>query len=273
MADSAHIKLIALDLDGTIIGNGGQISQRLITAVGRARDRGVRVMLATGRMVQSARPFWLQLSLGEGPLIAYNGGQTVMMPNGSPILSRSLSDEAARFVVTQALAEDLLAQVYVGDELWISREDVRARHYIEANHIPAWVRGDKEIFQWPEPPIKILLQASPETLDAFRPRLEVRAQELGMRIFKSQADYLEIVRQGVGKGPALRDVAGRLNIPAAQVMAVGDAENDADMLTWAGYGVAMGQAPQAVKQAAKLVTKTIDEDGAAFAIETWALGD
>ena len=273
MADSAHIKLIALDLDGTIIGSGGEISQRLITAVGRAQDRGIRVMLATGRMVQSARPFWLQLGLGEGPLIAYNGGQTVMMPEGSPILSRSLLDEAARFVVTQALAEDLLAQVYVGDELWISREDARARHYIESNHIPAWVRSGQEILQWPEPPIKILLQAAPETLDAFRPRLEIRALELGMRIFKSQDDYLEVVREGVGKGPALRDVASRLKIPAVQVMAVGDAENDADMLAWAGYGVAMGQAPTAVKQAAKVVTKTIDEDGAAYAIETWALGN
>jgi hypothetical protein len=94
-----------------------------------------------------------------------------------------------------------------------------------------------------------------------------------MRIFKSQDDYLEVVREGVGKGPALRDVASRLNIPAVQVMAVGDAENDADMLAWAGYGVAMGQAPTAVKQAAKVVTKTIDEDGAAYAIETWALGN
>lgn len=273
MADKTHIAMIALDLDGTSVNTSGAISGRLIAAVERAAAQGIRVMLATGRMVQSARPFWLQLGLGQGPLIAYNGGQTVMMPEGTPLFATSLSDQAAKFVVTEALAYDLLAQVYVGDELWISREDIRARHYIETNHIPGWVRPAQDILEWPEPPIKILLQADPQILNQFRPILESRAQELGMRIFKSQADYLEVVREGVGKGPALKALAQRLNIPQEQVMAIGDAENDADMLAWAGWGVAMGQAPADVKSVARAVTKSVDEDGAALAIEKWALGN
>lgn len=272
MGIQTHIKLIVLDLDGTSVQATGEIGLRLQRAVQKAQAQGVQVILATGRMVQSARPYWLELKLNSGPLIAYNGGQAVSMPEETTMFRHGLFSEAATFVIRQALDAQLLTQVYIGDEMWISQEDSRARHYIERNHIPAWVRTGEEILNWPEPPIKILLQAESDTLDAFRPRIEARSIELGFRVFKSQQDYLEIVRQGVGKGPALQEVAGKLGIDAAQVMAIGDAENDADMLRWSGLGIAMGQAPDSVKRSARAVTAPIEEDGAAIAIEKWVLG-
>jgi hypothetical protein len=155
--------------------------------------------------------------------------------------------------------------------MWISREDSRARHYIESNHIPAWVRSGDEIFDWPQAPIKILLQADSTTLDQFRPVIEAHASDFNYRVFKSQQDYLEIVQQGVGKGPALQEVCQSLGIVSSQVMAIGDAENDIDMLRWCGFGVAMGQAPASVKRVARFVTDPIEEDGAALAIEKWVL--
>lgn len=272
MGIQTHIKLIVLDLDGTSVQATGEIGLRLQRAVQKAQAQGVQVILATGRMVQSARPYWLELKLNSGPLIAYNGGQAVSMPEETTMFRHGLFSEAATFVIRQALDAQLLTQVYIGDEMWISQEDSRARHYIERNHIPAWVRTGEEILNWPEPPIKILLQAESDTLDAFRPRIEARSIELGFRVFKSQQDYLEIVHRGVGKGPALQEVAGKLGIDAAQVMAIGDAENDADMLRWSGLGIAMGQAPDSVKRSARAVTAPIEEDGAAIAIEKWVLG-
>ncbi len=271
MGIQTQIKLIVLDLDGTAVQPTGEVSSRLQEAVVHAQALGTRVMLATGRMVQSARRYWLDLNLGPGPLIAYNGGHAVMMPQESTILRHSLSDAAAALVLRQALDHNLLAQVYIGDEMWISREDGRARHYIESNHIPALVRTGVDIFDWPESPLKILLQADPDTLDRFRPLIEAKALALDFRVFKSQPDYLEVVRQGVGKGPALEEVCRSLGLDASSVMAIGDAENDADMLLWSGFGVAMGQAPDSVKRSARAVTASVEEDGAALAIETWVL--
>ncbi|NMP22665.1 Cof-type HAD-IIB family hydrolase [Sulfobacillus harzensis] len=272
MGHSSSIALIALDLDGTTLKADGSISDRLQAAVGKALERGIRVMLATGRMVQSAEPFWRELKLPPGLLVAYQGAVVADMPSGKLVAKTLLPDEGARAAVRWALDREMLTQVYVGTELWVSREDPRVRQYIEKNHIPAWVRTAEEMLQWPEPPIKVLLQDEPEVLDRVRRHLEPEVARFPIRVFKSQPDYLELVHQDVGKAVGLAAAAQTLNIPQQQVMAIGDAENDIDMLKWAGLGVAMGQAPDAVKQAAQVVTAPISEDGAARAIERYALG-
>ena len=272
MDNQVHVKLLVLDLDGTVLRADGSLSDGLVKAVGKVKDRGISVILATGRMVRSAVPCWLQLQLGSGPLIAYNGSLVVEMPQQDPWFSWHLSAEVARLVIQEALDEDILTQVYVGNELWLSKEDDRAQHYIEVNHIPGEVKTREGILTWPSPPIKILLQDEPDKLDAFRRHISPSVLGLQGRIFKSQADYLEIVPAGVGKGPALAKVAARLNISPENIMAIGDAENDIDMLKLAGLGVAMGQAPDFVKQAANVVTRSVDQDGAAYAVHRWLLG-
>ncbi len=261
-----------MDLDGTTLQPDGRISDRLKAAVKRARQAGIHVILATGRMVKSAEPFWKELELSPGPLIAYQGAVVANMPSGEIVAHTLLPGDGAKLAVRWALDRELLTQVYVGSELWVSREDSRVRAYIEKNHIPAWVRDADEMLEWPEPPIKVLIQDEPEVLDRVRRELEPHLKDAPIRVFKSQPDYLELVHQDVGKAVGLRAAAEALQVPQAQVMAIGDAENDMDMLAWAGLGVAMGQAPEAVKQQANVVTGTIEQDGAAQAIERYALG-
>ncbi len=271
MDNQIPIKLLVLDLDGTVLRQDGSLSDDLAQIVQEVQDHSVTVMLATGRMVRSAEAYWMQLHLGKGPLIAYNGSMVVEMPNKTPWFSWHLSGDLARLVIQEAINGDILTQVYVGNELWLSKEDERAQHYIRVNHIPGDVKLGDSILEWPSPPIKILLQDDSDKLDQFRAYISSRMVGLQGRIFKSQADYLEIVPAGVGKGPALGKVAERLNINYDEIMAIGDAENDLDMLKMAGLGVAMGQAPEFVKQAADVVTRSIDEDGAAYAIRRWLL--
>lgn len=271
MDNPATIALIALDLDGTSLQPDGTISPRLKAAVGQAIERGVHVILATGRMVHSAEPFWRELDLPPGPLIAYQGAVVASMPDGQIVAKTTLPDAGARAAVEWALERDLLTQVYVDMELWVSREDPRVRQYIEKNHIPAWVRTTGEMTQWPEPPIKVLVQDDSAVLDRVRRELEPHLAGYPIRVFKSQPDYLELVHREVGKAVGLKAAAAALKIPQHRVMAVGDAENDLDMLQWAGWGVAMGQAPHAVKAAADAVTDTVEQDGAARAIERFVL--
>lgn len=247
------------------------MAPRLKRAIAECLKRDIRVILATGRMPQSADRFWVELGLPPGPLISYQGAMVVWVPEGRVEAKVTLPDEGARRAVEWALSHDLLTQVYVGTELWVSREDPRVRHYIDVNHIPAWVRGAHEITDWPEPPIKVLLQDDGVVLDHLRPELEALLKDEPIRVFKSQTDYLELVHSRVGKSVGLKAATDVLRISQQQVFAVGDAENDIDMLQWAGFGVAMGQAPQSVKDAADAVTATIEEDGAAQAIERWVL--
>ena len=271
LAISQKVALIALDLDGTAVQSTGEVSPRLQKAVSQALTQGVRVILATGRMVQSARPFWEALALPEGPLVAYQGAVVALMPSGSILSETTLPDKGARIAVKWALQRHLLVQVYINTELWVSREDERVRRYIDANHIPAWVRGENELTAWPDPPIKILLQDEPGVLDRIRQDLAALIEPFPIRVFKSQSDYLELVSNKVGKAFGLAAAAKQLGVSREQVMAIGDAENDMDMLAWAGIGVAMGQAPDAVKGSAKYVTDPVDEDGAAHAIERFVL--
>lgn len=228
-------------------------------------------MLATGRMVQSASPFWRDLGLRPGTLVAYQGAVVAKMPEEEILAKTLLPEDAAQHAVAWALQHAILTQVYIDRELWVSAEDSRVRHYVDAHHIPAWVRSGDELLEWPEPPIKILLQDEPTRLDQLRPALEAQLKGFPVRIFKSQPDFLEIVSGNVGKADGLSKAADALHIPQSQVMAIGDAENDIDMIQWAALGVAMGQAPAEVREAADRVTDSVDQDGAAKAIERWVL--
>lgn len=263
--------LIALDLDGTTVKSDGTVSASVKEAVQECIRRHIAVIIATGRMPQSAKRYWEELNLPPGPLVAFQGAMVVWVPEGRIQSKVALPDGSARRVVKWALEQDLLIQVYVGTELWVSREDPRVRRYIDANHIPAWVLGPDEIIDWPEAPIKVLLQDDARVLDRLRGDLQNRLNADPVRIFKSQADYLEVVNVDVGKAKGLKAAAQALGIPREQVLAIGDAENDIDMLTWAGLGIAMGQAPDVVKRASDGVTDSIGADGAARALEKWVL--
>lgn len=263
------IRLLAVDLDGTVINAEGQVSVGVRQALKSAGDHGIRVMLATGRMGASARLYWQDLGLPAGPAVCYNGAAVIDLPGGAYWFWDTLSDTTARRVVQQALAGGYLTQVYVGDELWVSREDPRVRRYVASNHIPVWVRQGEELVNWPTPPIKILIQDEPSALARLRSAMEPWAKDV--RLVNSQRDYLEVLSKETGKGRALKKVAERLGLEPCQVAAVGDGENDADMLSWAGLGIAMGQGHPAAKAAANIVAPPIDQDGLATAIHRYVL--
>jgi Cof subfamily protein (haloacid dehalogenase superfamily) len=262
---------LAVDLDGTVLGYDGTVSPRVMEALQAARGAGVVVMLATGRMAVSARRYWERLGLSPGPAICYQGAEVVDMPGGTLWFRDTLPDEGARLMAEQAVHEGFLCQVYIGEELWVSREDERVRRYMSTNRIPALVRGLPDLTAWPEPPVKLLIQGEPSDLARLRALLEPDAERLRMRLVMSQRDFLEIVPEDVGKGRALARVAERLGIAQSAVAAAGDGENDADMLAWAGLGIAMGQAHAAAIAAADVVAPPVEQDGLAQAIFRYIL--
>jgi Cof subfamily protein (haloacid dehalogenase superfamily) len=262
------IRLLAIDLDETLLDKTLAVSPRARDAIGRAMAQGVTVTVATGRMYRSALPYALQLNL-DVPLITYNGALIKCSLSGETLLHRPLDGQVATDVLAFFRARGWYIQSYVDDVLYVRERDETALYYERRAGVTAVAIGDR-IFSPAVAPTKLLTIASPQQITEVQAAL---AAEFGDRLYlaRSKPDYLEITDPSANKGQALAFLAGRLGIGREQVMAIGDSPNDLDMIEYAGWGVAMGNAADHIKAAAQAVTAGNDADGAAEAIEVYIL--
>lgn len=272
------VRLVALDMDGTILAPDGSLSERVKRAVRAAQARGVVVALATARRWTGTAPIAQELGL-SGSLILYDGALARSFPDGEIQLCRALD---------AAHAQDA-AQALAAHELQVAAQYSGARGErlvaSEAAPHPRWMGAYLENFrdQTTFVPLERLTEVCPETLRlvSFGPIKRLRAAldalgeaPVGRQILPS-GNYgiaeLTVFAPDASKGAGLRWLAQRLGIPMAATLAIGDGVNDMSMLREAGLGVAMGNAAPEVRQAANAVTAANDEDGAALAIERYAL--
>jgi len=266
-----QVRLLVVDLDGTLMGADRVIRPRVHRAVARASAMGVVVALATGRMYRSTVPYARQLGL-RAPVICYQGAYVRELDGvrgGALLYHRPLAAEVARTAITWSRRHGFDVHVNLDDRLVVesgeSIEDYERRVGIDADFVPDLLAAVEK------PPTKVLaLAAAPrpeaclaEAREAFEGRAHVTV---------SHPEYLEWTAPGVTKGAAVRWLARRLRIPLAHTMAIGDQHNDLEMLRAVGRGVAMGGAPDVVRRAARYVTAPVESDGAAIAIEALILG-
>jgi Cof subfamily protein (haloacid dehalogenase superfamily) len=262
-------KLIALDLDGTLMGKDRAIARRTRRAVERAMDRGCLVAMATGRAFSSAARFAKDLEL-NAPLICFQGAMIRDYRDGTTVYVDTIPLDSAREVIAFSQARQLNVQVYLGDDQsYTDQVNSEIARLAEIAQVP--VSGVGNLAKWLDrPPLKFL----------YFVEQEEAAPEL-VRDLKSQFDHLQIVRSwhqiveitgpDVSKGSALMRLAECLETPQLATMAVGDQDNDVSMIAWAGLGVAMGDASPAAKAAADVVAPPLEEEGAAWAIEHYVL--
>lgn len=262
------IRLLALDLDGTVLRSDGHISKRVQKAITQAQERGSHIALATGRSFQSALPFARLMGIHQ-PLICYQGG-LIRHPDTGETLSRTL---LAPGLIEEAIhlsqLHDWHLILYTDDEVLLTEY----RHPLEVYH------------QMLGPTFRLVTDFR-SAIDGGAIKLTWMSDELDtrvietemnlcfagrMQVFRSHPMFVEGIPPGVSKGTALAWLASHLGIPRHGIMAIGDQDNDTSMMAWAGLGVAMGNGSQRCKQAADWVAPTIDEDGAAFAIERFVL--
>ncbi|SDF62979.1 Cof-type HAD-IIB family hydrolase [Sporolituus thermophilus] len=258
------IKLIAVDLDDTLLDNSLAVSARAREAIAQAVAQGITVTVATGRMYRSALPYARQLGL-DVPLITYNGALIKAALSGEVLLHRPLAEDVAHEVLAFSRQRGWYIQVYLDDVLYVTELNERALYYETIAGVKAVPVGDR-LYDLPGAPTKLLVMAEPA--DILRIQEEVQAR-FGDRLYAvvSKPNYLEMVHPAVNKGAALAFLAEMLGISRDEVMAIGDSHNDLDMLEYAGFGVAMGNASERVKAVAQAVTRGNDEDGVAEAIE------
>ncbi|TXK77405.1 Cof-type HAD-IIB family hydrolase [Paenibacillus sp. N3.4] len=243
----SRIKLIALDLDGTLLNEDSQVSEENRKAIAEARSQGVTVIVATGREVQTAKPYWQELSL-ESPMVTVNGSE-VWKSSGELHMRQMLNIGTVMALHKIAIDEDCWFYGYTTEGM------------IDGDN---WSRTTPES-QW------LKFCYSSENRNQLE-RVRAKAEEVGLfEITNSHSSNIELNPWGISKASGIREVCDLLALSMEEVMAVGDSLNDKAMLLEAGIGVAMGNAQDEVKQLANAVTGSNREDGVAQAIRRYVL--
>jgi Cof subfamily protein (haloacid dehalogenase superfamily) len=274
-AAALPIRLVALDIDGTLVGDDLVIGPRTLAAVRAAMDRGVRVALVTGRMTTSALRFARTLGLVE-PIVAYQGALIRALPpaTADPRLGRILAHRplpaaAAREVITWSRSVGLEPHLNHLERFVIQADDPRAEDY--SSFIGARALVVPDLATWIRRPISKVLAVGADTIpeavmDDARRRFSGRAA-----VTLSHPRFLEFLAPGVSKALGVRHLARRGRVPLSNVLAIGDQFNDLEMLAAVGHGAAMPTAPGPVRAAARYLARPVGEEGVADLIERLVL--
>lgn len=274
---SQPIKLIAIDIDGTLLNRDKQITRRTREAIQAAQAAGIIVTLATARRYENSIPFAEELAITM-PLILCDGALTMQYPEHT-IMATHLFDAAIAQQVADTMVEHAVQPVVhhmteQGEETWSGPHDfdnVELATYF--NYYPNVKRHPYPTLCTGRPaPLRVVAFTSLETSNTVALHI-ARYECTCYTIERGNYNCAEIVamNKSCSKATGLTTLAQRLDITMDQVMAIGDGVNDREMLQAAGWGVAMGHASYALKAVADAVTGNNSEDGAAQAIERYAL--
>ena len=255
---------VACDLDRTLIWEDGELRPRTIAALEAARDAGIHVVIATGRMFRSVLPY-AEAAGVTAPLVCYQGAAVVDPVSRDWLLHEPIPLELAREAIAAVEAEGFGLNCYVDDELYVATVTEHARAYADFQSIPLHEVGN--LLGWIErPPTKLVVVDDPDRLDVLRAGL---VEQLGDRLFiaKSLPHFLELASPSISKGTGLAFVSEHLGFTADRTVAFGDGENDLELLEWAGFGVAVANANDVLKARADWVCPGAAEEGVAQVLE------
>lgn len=269
--DKPTVRLLALDLDDTLLNEDLRISAGNRKAILAAERQGVHVVLASGRATESLQVFGRELGMDrrEGYFIAYNGSSIVESDTGTEEWGVKVDQETIAEAWDLAHELGQAIQTYVPGGILVSQDNEYTRKDTELTGIPSRVVDRAEFLAAAR--VKLLLPGEPRSLDPVEARFkQVFAGRANM--FRSKPFFFEFMRPEADKGLALERLAGLHGIPREQVMACGDSWNDEGMLRWAGLPVAMANAAPGIKAICRWVTtRSHNEDGVAEAIERFIL--
>jgi len=251
--------LLVCDLDGTLIDHTLLLDPELVTAFRRATEAGLLISLATGRMPAATARYRDELMI-RAPIIYYNGALVRDTLSGDDLLSVTLPRGVLRHAYDVFVHSPVHPLFYRDDQLYCLEQSLPVRAYCDEEGLRAEVIPDPSDFLSLGAFVKSLLIGHPEALPVVREELEGVVGE-GAKLLRTRSNYLEVVPAAASKGSALARLAGYLDVPLERVIAIGDQENDVEMIRAAGMGVAMPHAPEFVRAAADRVAPTPDAGG------------
>ncbi|WP_123041194.1 Cof-type HAD-IIB family hydrolase [Cohnella candidum] len=259
-------RLIALDVDGTLLNDAHEVTPRVKEAVRAASRNGAEIVLCTGRGSTSALPVLKELGL-EGTMITHNGASIVDSASRTVLFETGITPELAERYIAYLRREDIHFDMNTSFDLFVNRlEDHVAEMYGSMFARPI-LRDAVE--GMPEHTVKLSIYAPKEVLDTVENEWQQWTHEL--HYIRSGDNFIDVQHPHATKGKSLEKLAGIRGIPREQVLAIGNYYNDIGMISFAGHGVAMDNSPAEVKAEADSVTLSNNEDGVAVALERLGL--
>lgn len=262
-----NCKLIAVDIDDTLLNRKKEITPATKAALMQAQKNGVRLVVASGRLPYGVRPFAEALDIfrNGGYYMGFNGG--AILNCRDELIGKCCLDAKYIAPVYDILRSyDVCTMVHKGDHIYSDNKTNRYTQ-VEADAIGLPVTPVDDLLSfidWELP--KFLIGGEPDLLKGLEQDL-IKALGDEVDIYLSAPWFLEVMPKGVNKGEGLRKICDDAGIDIRDAVAFGDSFNDIFMIKAAGTGIAMGNAEEAVKQAADLVTDDCDRDGIAVALK------
>lgn len=259
--------LIALDLDGTLLKDNKTVSDRTLHTIKHVRELGHHVMIATGRPFRASQTYYQQLKLNT-PIVNYNGAYIHHPHNAawgtyhSPMplnVAQQIIDTCHKYNIRNIMAQ-------VKDHVFLQNYDEAIMEFISFGNPKIHTGQVRDNLK--SEPTSILVHSNEEEIDSIRWHL---SNEVGHYIEHRTSgtpwNIIEIIKAGINKAIGVKKVADTYQVPRERIIAFGDEDNDLEMLKYAHYGVAMGNAIEEVKSVAHDITKTNEEDGIADYLE------
>lgn len=268
----ATVDMIAIDLDDTLLRDDISISDYTKSVLKRAEAKGIRIVVATGRMFCAARPWGLAIGLGDVPMVVYTGSMVARCESGDILSYEPMDLSVAQEILAEGKAHGWYMQTYSHDQLFVPYRDARTDLYEKVCGVKADVLGDA--FWTPEvPPLKILLYEDDPAV--MKEAESVLLGKFGDRAghVRSRVNFLEFNKKGASKGAALQKLCEEWHVPLSRLMTFGNAQNDVSMLSLTPWSFAVANAAPEAKAAAARMTVSNNEDGVAKAVAKYVLGD
>jgi hypothetical protein len=271
-----NIKLVAIDMDGTLLNDHGEVSDATIEALKAAQRKNVEIVISTGRVLKSALYFGEKLGL-KSYTIASNGA--IITDRDLKIIYNSPMDKQTIKTVVKVAEQENIYFHFYNENTYFSNKYIKEidKYY---NSSKERLKGQNINFELFEDIDEIINRKDiniykflfmDDDLDKLN-KVRERLREIeGVNISKSGFNNIELTKSDVSKGQALEYVSNLLGIDKSEIMSIGDNDNDISMLENAGISVAMGNAERAIKEIADFVTKTNNEDGVAYAFKKFVL--
>ena len=264
-------KLIAIDMDGTLLRKDKTISDKTKEAIKKAIEKGVKIVLASGRPLVGLERYLEELNIGsnEDYVLSFNGS-VVQNVGTREIISKSIltgKDFKELYKVAQTLGVNIHA--FTARGLVAPRMSEYTKVECDINHITAEIMDINELDDQ-EDVIKVMFVDPQDVIDEVIKKVPQAINEK-YTVVRSAPFFLEFLSKKSSKGTAIKALATYLDIQKEEVICIGDAGNDLDMIEYAGLGVAMGNAFEEVKEAANYITLSNEEDGVAHVIEKFII--
>ena len=261
------IRLIAVDMDGTLLNHEGKLTERTIKAAKAAMEKGARFVLSSGRMPGALKAFAAEIGV-NAPCVCFNGGAAVDVFTGKVYYETPVPLALAKDIVREAESMNLYIHAFVGGGYIAPVYNEKTEAYEKLTTIKATVVDGKISEHLTEAPMKILVLDTPEGAEKALPILKDKFMGRAS-IMRSQKHLIECVDKNTSKAGALKHLLSVLGVDKEETLAFGDGQNDLEMLKWAFESYVMDNASDAVKCASDRfkIAPSNKEDGVAQVIE------